>query len=114
MPSTATPATAATPSARERIATAAGPAELAAILQAERDRIQAENARRPAGRGTCRALAERTDWAIQRLFHLATRAAPAADANGETAAGQSAPRLPERSDAIAIAATDGYGGRLLS
>lgn len=84
---------------RDPFLRAAGPDELAELLTRERQRIQEENEARPAGRTTCRALSERTDWAIHRLFTLAL------------------PEGPERERVvpqIAIAATGGYGRRELS
>src|SRR5438105_1310354 len=83
---------------RHAFAQAEGPAELAALYARERERIGAENAAHPTGRVTCRALAERTDWLIQRLFALALPEGAA----GERVRGQ-----------IAIAATGGYGRREL-
>src|SRR5262245_12055426 len=77
---------------------AAGPAEVAERLREERERIRAGNEAHPAGRATCRLLAERTDWALARLFELALP--------------EGAAREWEIAQ-VAVVATGGYGRREL-
>ncbi len=83
---------------RASFARAATPGEIADLLRAERERIGRENQAHPAGRATCRALSERCDQAIQRLFALARPEG----AEGERIAA-----------AAAVLATGGYGRREL-
>jgi [protein-PII] uridylyltransferase len=87
-----------TAATRQAIASASGPDDLSALLLRERERVRSQNQAAPAGKTTCRALSDGTDWVIQRLFELALPPPP----------------LEEQvRSLVAIAATGGYGRREL-